>query len=436
MGDANELCSNCKKEALPAKPKRGYPLAGLPQLYTPASKRWTATNILLVVNCAVFVLMVASGSSPILPKSKDLLRWGADYGPYTLGGQYWRLVTSAFVHIGIIHLLLNMYCLWRLAGAAEKLFRPAVIFGIYLLTGIGASLLSLSWNPIRVSAGASGALFGIIGVLISVLSFGHFELPDEQRRPMLGYVVKLTLYNLFYGLVERIDNMAHLGGLVTGLLMGMFLARAIVPEADEARRRELNVLAAGLIALSLITVPISKAKAYAAELGMGSDAVSKSDCASAVVHLKKYLASRPTSAQGQEPEMFARQNLAYCLYQTQQYEQAEQQYEQLLAANPNDRWALLGLATLNVGRNDAKAVTFFEAALRQSTLSAEEYLAYGQALEGVHRYKDSESALQKSIALQPNNPDARAILALVLALESADKQPNRQVHARSTRTDK
>src|SRR5262249_41615144 len=111
----------------------------------------------------------ASGISWINPETENLLHWGANYGPDTLGGQYWRVITSCFLHIGIIHLLLNMWCLWSLGRLLERLVGPATTVGVYLVTGVGAALLSLSWDPMRVSAGASGAIFGIAGTLIPIL---------------------------------------------------------------------------------------------------------------------------------------------------------------------------------------------------------------------------------------------------------------------------
>lgn len=432
LGDLSDVCSKCKEQSSPAKPKSKHPLADLPLLYPAGPKWWTATNVLLAVNCLVFLLMVVSGASPFLPDSQDLLRWGADYGPYTLGGQYWRLVTSAFVHIGIFHLLVNMYCLWRLGGAAEKLFRPFVIIAIYLLTGIGASLLSLSWNPMRVSAGASGAIFGIIGVLISVLFFGRFEIATEQRRRMLGYVVKLALYNLFYGLIGHIDNMAHLGGLVTGLLMGTFLARAVTQPMDECRRRGINVITVSLIVLLLITLPVAKAKLYAVELGKAIRAENKSDCVAAIAHLRKYFALRPATSEAPENDNFAHSELAYCLHRTEQYDEAEREYEHILAANPDDRWAKLNLAKLYVDRNDdAKAVSMFEDALRTSTLDAKDYKAYGKALQAVGRLRDSEAALRKSISLDPNDSEAHQVLASVRAAQTEHESSSRVVPARA-----
>ncbi len=87
------------------------------------------------------------------------------------------------------------------------------MIGTYLLTGFGADLLSLSWNPIRVSAGASGAIFGIAGLLITTLYFGKHNLRKEAVNRLLGYVVRFSFLSLLFGLRGHVDSMAHVGGL-------------------------------------------------------------------------------------------------------------------------------------------------------------------------------------------------------------------------------
>ncbi len=172
--------------------------------------------------------MCLSGVSPMAPSSVDLVKWGADFGPLSLSGQYWRLVTSEFVHIGLVHIALNMYFLFRFGRALEKLFSAWIVITIYLVTAAGASLLSVTWDPIRVSAGASGAIFGFIGVMASVLLNKKLGLAEDDRRRMLGYTVRLAAFNLVFGLVSYVNNMAHLGGFVTGLAIGYFIAPSLV----------------------------------------------------------------------------------------------------------------------------------------------------------------------------------------------------------------
>src|SRR5262249_24388989 len=248
-------CVDCRKQVT-STPQPKYDLIDdLPQISTATHPWLNATNVLLVLNCLVFVVMTARGASPVLPSTDDLLRWGADYGPYTLGGQYWRVVTCAFLHIGILHLALNMWVFWRLGRMLEKLIGAFMLAGVYLLTGVGASLLSLSWDPMRVSAGASGAIFAIVGVLISLLFFATLTIPPDLLSKLGGFVGRSALYNLFYGLLGHVDNMAHLGGLVTGLVIGFFLARCLAAETQELFRQVRVLILAGC-ALVVIFVPV------------------------------------------------------------------------------------------------------------------------------------------------------------------------------------
>jgi rhomboid protease GluP len=148
---------------------------------------------LLAVNIAVFIAMLAAGADWLNPATDKVLRWGADYGPLTLNGQYWRVITAMFLHFGIIHIAANMWCLWSLGQLAEKLLDSSSVIGAYLLTGVGASLLSLSWDPMRVSAGASGAIFGIAGVLITTLYYGKAQ-PRKRFCPPFAWLRRQVFF--------------------------------------------------------------------------------------------------------------------------------------------------------------------------------------------------------------------------------------------------
>src|SRR5258708_26937031 len=115
--------------------------------------------------------MVATGVSVMDPTPEQILKWGADYGPYTLSGQYWRAISCAFVHIGAIHLLLNMWCLWNLGRLMEKFLDPFVAVAVYLFTAAGASPLRLACDLIRARFGASRAVFCTSVGVVSCLSF-------------------------------------------------------------------------------------------------------------------------------------------------------------------------------------------------------------------------------------------------------------------------
>ncbi|MCC3158284.1 rhomboid family intramembrane serine protease [Hymenobacter sp. 15J16-1T3B] len=214
------------------RPRRGY----------------VVTPVLIVACLLVFVLMAVNGANLMLPAGEDLLRWGADYGPLTLGeGQWWRLLSSAFVHIGIIHLLLNMYALLNIGLLLEPRIGP-VRFGLaYLLAAVGGGLASLWWHDYTVSAGASGAIFGMYGVFLALLTTNVVE--AEVRKELLGSITAFVGYNLLFGLAGNIDNAAHLGGLLTGLLVGYGLWPTLRPGVPALRQHLLTTaLALALLA--------------------------------------------------------------------------------------------------------------------------------------------------------------------------------------------
>jgi rhomboid protease GluP len=212
----------------------------------PQSSSMVVTQAILAINVAVFVAMTLAGVSPLEPTATELVHWGANFGPYTIGGQWWRLLTCVFVHIGITHIALNMWCLWGLGRLAESVYDRWAFGAVYLITGLAASVASLAWNPIGVSAGASGAIFGIAGALIAALYLGEFSLPKTVVSGLLKSVLKFAGYNLVLGaFLGHTDNAAHVGGLVSGLILGALIAR-VAPQRDEAGRR-VGVLLFGIL---------------------------------------------------------------------------------------------------------------------------------------------------------------------------------------------
>jgi len=148
-------------------------------LLAEATPRLIITPLLLGINVLVFVLMLVSGVSPIDPSAEELLDWGASYGPYILNGESWRLVTAMFVHIGAVHIIFNMQALWNLGRVVERLYGNWTFLLMYLLGGIGGSIASLWWQTDIISAGASGAIFGLAGGLAIGVYRG--KLPTPQK---------------------------------------------------------------------------------------------------------------------------------------------------------------------------------------------------------------------------------------------------------------
>jgi rhomboid protease GluP len=176
------------------------------------------TPILVDLNIAIFVIMGFSGVDLIHPGSQDLVQWGANVRYYTLEGGWWRLITSCFIHMGIPHLLFNMYALVYIGLLLEPYLGKLRFAVAYLLTGVAASLTSLYMHDLTISVGASGAIFGMYGVFLAMLTTNVVD--KAVRRPMMVSIGVFVVYNLVYGMRGNIDNAAHVGGLVSGVLIG------------------------------------------------------------------------------------------------------------------------------------------------------------------------------------------------------------------------
>jgi rhomboid protease GluP len=196
------------------------------------------TPVIVNINIFIFILMVIGGANVMLPDNESLLQWGANFRPATLNGQWWRLLTSCFVHIGILHLAMNLYALVYIGLMLEPRLGKTRFLSAYLLSGIGGSVASLFWHDLTISAGASGAIFGMYGVFLAMLTTNLIE--KAARQAMLTSVVIFVGYNLVSGLQGGIDNAAHIGGLVIGMVTGYsFYLSLIKPE--ETNRKYLTI---------------------------------------------------------------------------------------------------------------------------------------------------------------------------------------------------
>src|SRR5215467_8948221 len=174
------------------------------------------THVIFGANVAVFVAMVyAAGSTDY--NGQLLTDFGANFGPYTLSGQWWRLLTYNFLHGGVFHILMNMWCLWNLGALCESLYGRWTYAAVYLITGVAGGLTSVAWNPHVLSVGASGAIFGLTGALIASFYLGEFSLSGISIKGTLSSLLFFAGFSLFLGKVAPgVDNAAHIGGLVSG----------------------------------------------------------------------------------------------------------------------------------------------------------------------------------------------------------------------------
>ena len=189
------------------------------------------TWVLLAIIVVVFIVQTLLGGST---EVDVLIRMGAKFTPLIAAGEYWRLFTSMFLHIGVMHLAFNGYALFIIGTELERLVGPGRFLTIYLLSGLFGSLASYALSD-SLAAGASGAIFGIIGALAAFFLV-HRERLGAWGNRRLGNIALVLVLNLVWGFSQpgRIDNFAHVGGLLAGFALGWVLA----PRYELAPRHE------------------------------------------------------------------------------------------------------------------------------------------------------------------------------------------------------
>jgi membrane associated rhomboid family serine protease/cytochrome c-type biogenesis protein CcmH/NrfG len=340
----------------------------------------TLTHVLFGANVAVFLAMAFASGSVVDFPGQTLARFGANYGPWTLSGQWWRLFTYMFLHGGLMHIAFNMWCLWDLGALCESLYGRWTYAAIYLITGIAAGIGSLAWNPVTLSVGASGAIFGLAGALIASFYLGEFSLPGIAIKGTLRSLLFFAGFNIFFGsVVSGIDNAAHFGGLISGLILGALIAR-LAPQHDAPLRRigVVGVVAA-LVAAGGFGVQHWRGDPFRAERAWSS--LSQSDPEHAIAQLQALVRKQPNSAQ-------AHLALGQAYFHQQNFPQAEGEFKRVLEIHPQNNAARLdlGMVYLNEKRpEDAKTV--FAQALAQDANDADAHYGTGLALADEDKYQ-------------------------------------------------
>nr|WP_290668384.1 rhomboid family intramembrane serine protease [Ardenticatena sp.] len=251
--------------SLPPRPVRIFPVHTV----------WL-TYLLILINLGVFLVETVLGllwgaGLNATTNTCMLLFFGAKFNLFIQAGQYWRLITPIFLHIGIFHLLVNMVALRILGRDIESLFGTGRFLIIYLVSGVGGSIASMLFNS-SISAGASGAIFGLIGAEAVFLYINRHSLgliSDERLQSLLGIII----INLLFGIaMPGIDNAGHIGGLLTGAFVGWLLSPRyaetpiILPDGETAIaihdtntwRRSLPKVAAFVLVLAMLVPLLSR----------------------------------------------------------------------------------------------------------------------------------------------------------------------------------
>jgi rhomboid protease GluP len=220
--------------------------------------RAVVTPALVAVNVLVFIGTLAAGAGLFQVDGAVLVRLGSNYGPRTFDGEWWRLLTSTFLHFGLLHLVLNMWALWNVGQLTERLLGYGPFLVLYLFAGLCGSLASSYAHPLLNSAGASGAIFGVLGALLALMLDPRTRVPASVSAAQRNSALVFIFYNLVSGLTHSgIDNAAHLGGLCGGFAMSWLLARPIdVETRGEAGPRIAAGILVGSVALLGLSWPL------------------------------------------------------------------------------------------------------------------------------------------------------------------------------------
>lgn len=198
--------------------------------------RLVVTPMLIVVNLVILAASLYFSRNAIAPNTDLLLDWGANFGPATLNGQWWRLFTSTFLHGSILHVMMNMWVLNDFGRLVERLVGNLGFLVVYVIAGLAGSMASLAWNPQVLSVGASGAVFGIGGVLLGWILLRRDSIPTpilSHLRTSVGVFIAYNFLGMFRG--GNIDHAAHAGGFVAGVVCGMLISQPLGPQAVLSR---------------------------------------------------------------------------------------------------------------------------------------------------------------------------------------------------------
>lgn len=328
------------------------------------------TFALLAINVVVFLAMTVAGGST---DTEVLIRFGAKVNVLIAEGQVWRLFSAMFLHIGLTHLAFNSFALFIQGVEVERLYGRPLFLVIYLLAGLWGSLFSFALGK-GISAGASGAIFGLFGALITYF-LRHREMFGAMGRQRLLSLLGVVGFNLFLGFTNPgIDNLAHLGGLLSGAALGWGLAPDYVaswegPAGPRVVDRRSLAVRSGVIALAVVlllagtTVTLDAQRASpAALIYQGQQALQNGDLPGAESLLRRAVTRDPTSAEAQfylgvalsqqerpaeaaeaytaalrqRPDMApARWNLALAYVALERYPEAVAEFEAYIALNPD-----------------------------------------------------------------------------------------------------
>jgi membrane associated rhomboid family serine protease/cytochrome c-type biogenesis protein CcmH/NrfG/DNA-directed RNA polymerase subunit RPC12/RpoP len=433
-----------------------------------APGRPVLTYVLIAICTAVFVLELKMGAGFDTMSADLASKLGANYGPLTLTGQWWRLLTAMFLHFGFFHLLMNMFCLWALGSLAERLMGRAAFLLLYFATGVAGGLLSVAVHPQLVSAGASGAVFGLAGGLITYLALKKAPIDFSIAKKELTSLGLFVGYNFIYSLKPGIDIMAHLGGVLSGLVLaaalpvflqspdaqltpapihekssvnpriakiGAICALAAVIAAIGARGMHIDSIRDSNFVLdSLAQIDAGKSAdviprleqivkkqpdSYLAHVALGTAYFHTNKSAQAVPELSQAETLNPDND-------FTKQELGASYLDQSDYENALPRFQKVVTDDPKNIQAHLGLAASLLGTHDYQlAATEARTVIAALPKEAEGHAVLGQAEIRLNLVDDGIHEMETAVQLAPDDQDLRTrLLAAYMATGRSANSPD------------
>lgn len=360
-----------------------------------------ATKILIALNVLVMLAFaIANPTGVLVPDRQSLLAFGANYGLYTCSGEQWRLFTSMFLHVGVLHLLVNMYALYKVGPPAEDLFGWRTFLVIYVFSGLVGSLASCLWNPTLTSAGASGAIFGVYGSLLAFMYVQRDQFPKKTLHNHALMAVIFLICNFAYGwIVPEIDSFAHMGGLLAGAFSGFLFAHLQVKEKYRFAYiiPVLVLVTAGVMA---ITQTAFERRGYNFYYD-GMQALKHNDYVLAVECLSLFLAAQPNDVEACGLRGFANLKL-------NDLHQAASDFSRVMALAPRSAQAYNGLAWVECGLMQFdKAARHASDAIRLSPKFALAYDTRGYAYARLGQVQKAGTDFDTAVKLLPRDAAAR-----------------------------
>jgi rhomboid protease GluP len=395
---------------------------GLPISLTPHYRRWTAVATLIALNLAGYIWTWAWGivhygihapASSFF--SEQMLGCGAQFGPFIQNGQYWRLLAPAFLHYGTGHLCSNLFLLWLFGRPLEFLCGRANTLAVYLLAAVGCELLSAAVQPVAIGAGASGAVIGLGSALLVICFSSNLDLPGWRLRglmywSLIFFAIELrsNLLQIFKPVTKGVDIYGHLGGWLSGAIIGAWLLWSLrLPreEREVRQRRVLLLMALQMTALMAMLVQSNRLipQGYSALI----DELQKSE--TEIEQARREVLRNPKDAQ-------AHLELGKILEKRWQASSGEPEFRHAVELRPGFHEAECALARSVAGSDAKESMTLFRKCLPYEDFGISNFSNFGHFAIAVHRFgsKPAEESARQDVAAHPSEWEAHFWLAQIL----------------------